>query len=67
MRSNDWPIALSIGVISFLSPPASADEELVEADRAMYQVKTSGKNQISGVVIRKQTPLCLVTPGAVNA
>lgn len=47
MLANHWPVTFSIGVITFNTPPDSADEMLNMADKIMYSVKNSGKNNIS--------------------
>lgn len=39
------PVTLSIGVITFSSPPDHANEVLHEADALMYKAKQSGKRQ----------------------
>lgn len=44
MRQNDWPVTFSIGVATFLSPPASVDELIRQADALMYKVKNAAKN-----------------------
>lgn len=38
-------IGFSIGAVTFLTAPESADQALVRADRLMYTVKAKGKNQ----------------------
>ena len=47
MRKNDWPITLSIGVLTFIKTPSSIDEMLRMVDLEMYSVKRKGKNGIS--------------------
>jgi len=37
------PVGLSVGVVTFLRPPASADEMLRRVDELMYMVKKDGK------------------------
>ncbi|MCJ7434199.1 MAG: GGDEF domain-containing protein [Anaerolineales bacterium] len=49
MQANHWPVTFSIGVMTFNTPPDSADEMLNIADKIMYSVKNSGKNNISYV------------------
>ena len=46
---HDAPIAvtLSIGAVTFESPPASADDAVSLADRLMYEVKGGGKNDVA--------------------
>jgi diguanylate cyclase (GGDEF)-like protein len=63
MREGDYKSTLSIGLASFLYPPASADIALAEADKAMYRAKNSGKNNIHAVVVRAPTVLQLVRSG----
>jgi diguanylate cyclase (GGDEF)-like protein len=42
-----WPITFSIGVVTWTTPPRTVDVMLKQADDAMYEVKNSGKNQIT--------------------
>jgi diguanylate cyclase (GGDEF)-like protein len=44
MQKNEWPITLSIGVVTYLNPPDSVDEIIKKADELMYSVKNKGKN-----------------------
>lgn len=37
-------VTFSIGVVTFLKPPASVDEMILRADELMYQAKRSGKD-----------------------
>jgi len=46
MRGHGWPVTLSIGVVTFKSPPSSVDETLRISDQLMYTVKNSNKNSI---------------------
>jgi len=39
-------VTFSVGVVTFLEPPASPDELLQQADRVMYAVKRGGKNAV---------------------
>ena len=57
MQVNHWPATFSIGVLTFITPPDSADEMLNMADKIMYSVKNSGKNNIYYVTY----------PGKINA
>jgi len=43
---NDWPVGFSIGVAVFRSPPANVDDAIRCAERLMYKVKNSTKNDI---------------------
>lgn len=47
MRAYGWEITFSIGAVTFRDPPATADHMIGVADKAMYQVKRTGKNRIS--------------------
>lgn len=40
-----WPVGISVGAVTFDEPPASVDELLREADRAMYAAKREGKDR----------------------
>lgn len=45
MTCLHMPVTLSIGAVTFNSPPASVDEMIAKADSLMYQAKLGGKNQ----------------------
>lgn len=45
--AHGWRITASIGVVTYLVPPASVDGMLREADRLMYAAKQSGKNAVA--------------------
>lgn len=44
--SGQVPIGFSIGAVTFLAMPESADQAIAIADQLMYAVKAKGKNQI---------------------
>lgn len=46
MQKKGWDVTFSIGVVTFMSPPASIDEMIRKVDSLMYSVKYSGKNMI---------------------
>jgi diguanylate cyclase (GGDEF)-like protein len=46
MTRRGWPVTFSIGVVTFLSPPAEPDEVIRITDSLMYEVKASGKNHV---------------------
>jgi len=46
MKTNEWEITFSIGVLTFLTMPASADNMVSLANALMYEVKTDGRNAI---------------------
>ena len=46
MKDNEWEITFSIGVLTVLSLPESADKLVSLADALMYDVKGRGKNAI---------------------
>jgi diguanylate cyclase (GGDEF)-like protein len=46
MQRHGWPVTLSIGVVTFTSPPSTVDEALRISDQLMYTAKESGKNSI---------------------
>jgi diguanylate cyclase (GGDEF)-like protein len=51
MRKNNWPVTLSIGIVTFLKAPDSVDEMMKKADLLMYSAKFDGKNNIKQSVI----------------
>jgi diguanylate cyclase (GGDEF)-like protein len=50
MTRQSWPVTFSIGAVTFLRPPASADEMLRRVDELMYRVKREGKAGIRHAV-----------------
>lgn len=44
MRQNDWPVTLSVGVVTCTETPSTTDELLMQADALMYTAKNEGKN-----------------------
>lgn len=42
-----FEVTCSIGVVTFLEPPASAEAAVAEADALMYRVKTAGKGAVA--------------------
>jgi diguanylate cyclase (GGDEF)-like protein len=46
MRANHWNITFSIGVMTFNTPPDSADEAINITDKLMYSVKNKAKDNI---------------------
>jgi diguanylate cyclase (GGDEF)-like protein len=51
MREQAHPVTVSIGLVTFDAPPATADELVRRADALMYQVKRTGKNQLKHEVV----------------
>lgn len=46
MQKNNWPVTLSIGVLTCLDTPPTANEAIKKVDDLMYSVKKSSKNNI---------------------
>ena len=46
VEQRGWPVSVSIGVVSCLTPPPSLEQLLQKADEAMYHVKRHGRNGI---------------------
>ncbi len=46
MREKGWPVTMSIGAVTFLSPPDSVDAMVRQVDELMYSAKSGGKNRI---------------------
>jgi diguanylate cyclase (GGDEF)-like protein len=49
MRKSDWPVTISVGVVTFTNAPPSVDFALDMADKIMYEVKANGKDNIAYV------------------
>lgn len=45
LEEKNSPVTLSIGVVTFLSPPLNVDAMLRRADELMYQAKNKGKDR----------------------
>jgi diguanylate cyclase (GGDEF)-like protein len=52
LREKGWPVTLSIGAVTFLSPPVSVDSMIRQVDELMYSAKHAGKNRIRHEVHR---------------
>jgi diguanylate cyclase (GGDEF)-like protein len=46
MRRRNFPVTFSIGVVTCLAPPHSAEQIMNMADELMYEVKNSTKNDV---------------------
>ena len=46
MLQKDWPVTLSIGALTCLTPPASIDEVMTRVDDLMYSAKKQGKDSV---------------------
>lgn len=46
MQKNNWPVTLSIGVLTCFDTPPTANEAIKKVDDLMYSVKKSSKNNI---------------------
>lgn len=46
-----WPASLSVGVVTYRTPPRSLDAMLKDADAQMYEAKNTGKNRVSTRVV----------------
>ncbi len=51
LASTGYAVTVSIGATTFLVEPASVDDLIGEADRAMYAVKRGAKNGVHHVVV----------------
>jgi diguanylate cyclase (GGDEF)-like protein len=52
-QQRGWPVTFSIGIATFLIPPATVDELIKFADELMVSVKSSGKNMVRHEVYDK--------------
>ena len=62
MEAEGWPTTLSVGAITFLLPPASADDAIALADEVMYEAKRGGKNQVRSAIVGKRQRLTVLEP-----
>ena len=46
MAANDWPVTFSIGLVTFVDPPAKNADLVTCADALMYRAKQQGKDAI---------------------
>jgi diguanylate cyclase (GGDEF)-like protein len=44
IQPDDWPLTVSIGVLTCINPPLTTQEIIDAADKLMYSVKQTGKN-----------------------
>ena len=50
MRQKKWPVTFSMGVVTCVAPPHSAEQLISMADELMYMVKNSTKNGIRSAI-----------------
>jgi PleD family two-component response regulator len=55
MVRKNWPLTLSIGVITCLNAPGSVEELLKMADQLMYSVKKTTKNAVQFATYTAET------------
>jgi diguanylate cyclase (GGDEF)-like protein len=48
---DHWPVSFSVGIVTYMTPPATVDELLKKADHLMYSVKMAGKGAIRHQVV----------------
>jgi diguanylate cyclase (GGDEF)-like protein len=46
MQQNNWPVTLSIGVLTYIDTPQTTDDAVRKVDGLMYSVKRGSKNGI---------------------
>lgn len=56
LATEQGHITISVGAVTFISPPGSATELIERADALMYAVKSSGKNRLQHAVIAPVEP-----------
>ena len=55
MTANIWPVTFSIGAVTHLHAPASVDEVIGQADKLMYEVKHSGRDNLLHIAVTEST------------
>jgi diguanylate cyclase (GGDEF)-like protein len=53
-RSNDWPVAFSMGAVTFSRPPKNIEELLLKPDSLMYEVKRNKEQAFRHEVVLQQ-------------
>lgn len=48
---HHWPVTFSIGMVTYLTVPERVGEMIRVADRLMYEVKESGKNELRHLIV----------------
>ncbi|MBT1071513.1 GGDEF domain-containing protein [Pelotalea chapellei] len=48
---HDWPVTFSIGMVTFVKPPATVDGMIARADGLMYEAKVGGKDKIRHEIV----------------
>lgn len=46
-----WPVTFSIGMVTYRTAPENTNEMIRIADQLMYEVKTSGKNELRHLIV----------------
>jgi len=54
MKKKGWPVTVSIGAVTFLTPPNDPTELIRQADALLYEVKGSGKNNLKHKVVGQE-------------
>jgi diguanylate cyclase (GGDEF)-like protein len=62
-QQNVWRVTFSIGVVTFLQSPVTADEMVAIADACMYAAKRNGKNRISYQTVGESIAVGNIRPG----
>lgn len=58
-------VTFSMGVVTFLAPPATVDDLIARADELMYQVKRAGKDGWRAAVVPAPAGTAVPAPGGV--
>lgn len=51
IMKDDWPVTFSVGMVTYINPPATVDELLNKADDLMYSIKLAGKDAIKHEIV----------------
>lgn len=52
--THDWPVRMSVGVVTLSAGKMTADDLVARADALMYEVKQSGRDSVRCVTITKE-------------
>ncbi len=64
MARKGWPVGVSVGAVTFLSPRWDLDLMIQRVDALMYDAKKKGKGRVEHAVVQEaEDPACETRPG----
>ena len=56
MQDKNWPVTISMGLVTYCTPPSTLHEVMREADRLMYRAKALNKGGLDSAVFADERP-----------